>query len=243
MPFCEMRSDLDDSPVEEFENALSKVKLRKAGGTSRISPEMIVAGGPVLFRVLLNPFRQVLGEGCVFDEWRDALVVPVPKIGDLNICDNWRGINLLDAAGNDAAGKLLSRILQERLQLVAERVLPDSQGGFRQGWGCVDMIFVARQLVEKAREHNCLLFTLFIDLKKAYDSVPRAALWQVLEQYGVPPTLLSVVRSFHESMKASIGVRSNISDNFEVHNGVRQGCTIAPVFFNLYFCAVFEDWR
>ena len=49
MPFCEMRSDLDDSPVEEFENALSKVKLRKAGGTSRISPEMIVAGGPVLF--------------------------------------------------------------------------------------------------------------------------------------------------------------------------------------------------
>ena len=55
------------------------------------------------------------------------------------------------------------------------------------------MIFVARQLVEKARKHNTLLFTLFIDLKKAYDSVPRAALWQVLEKYGVPPTLLSIV--------------------------------------------------
>ena len=40
--------------------------------------------------------------------------------------------------------------------------------------------------MEKAREHNCLLFTLFIDLKKAYDSVPRDALWQVLEKYGVP---------------------------------------------------------
>ena len=49
-----------------------------------------------------------------------------------------------------------------------------------------DMIFVERQLVEKAREHNSLLFTLFIDLKKAYDSAPRAALWQVLEKCGVP---------------------------------------------------------
>ena len=181
MPSCEVRSDLDDPPVEEeFENALSKVKLRKAGGTSRISPEMIVAGGPVLHRVLLNLFKQVWGEGCMFDEWRDALVVPVPKRGDLNICDNWRGISLLDVAG-----KLLGRILQERLQRVTERVLPDSQCGFRQGWGCVDMIFAARQLVGKAREHHCLLFTLFINLKKPYDSVPRAALWQVLEKHGL----------------------------------------------------------
>jgi len=66
------------------------------------------------------------------------------------------------------------------------------------------MIFVARQLVEKARKHNTLLFTLFIDLKKAYDSVPRAALWQVLEKYGVPPTLLSIFHSFHKVMKASV---------------------------------------
>ena len=110
------------------------------------SPEMTVAGGPVLHRVLLNLFRQVWGKGCVFDEWRDALVVPVPKRGDLNVCDNWRGISLVDVAG-----KLLGRILQERLQRVAERVLPDSQCAFCQGRGCVDMIFAARQLVEKAR--------------------------------------------------------------------------------------------
>jgi len=239
MTSCEERTELDDPPTEEeFENALGKVKLRKASGTSRISPEMLVSGGPVLHRVLLGLFRRVWREGCVFGEWRDALVVPVPKRGDLNVCDNWRGISLLDVAG-----KLLGRILQERLQLIAENVLPDSQCGFRQGRGCVDMIFVARQLVEKAREHNCLLFTLFIDLKKAYDSVPRAALWQVLEKYGVPPTLLSVVRSFHEGMRASVRVKGHISDSFGVRNGVRQGCTIAPVLFNLYFCAVFEDWR
>ena len=55
--------------------------------------------------------------------------------------------------------------------------------------------------------------------------------------------MLSVVCSFHEGMRASVRVRGNISDSFEVHNGLQQGCTIAPVLFNLYFCAVFEDWR
>ena len=44
----------------------------------------------------------------------------------------------------------------------------------------MDMIFVARQLMEKTREHEDSLFMMFIDLKKAYDSVPRSALWSVL---------------------------------------------------------------
>ena len=44
------------------------------------------------------------------------------------------------------------------------------------------MIFVARQVLEKAREHHDSLFTLFVDLRKAYGSVPREALWQVLRE-------------------------------------------------------------
>ena len=87
--------------------------------------------------------------------WRDALVVPVPKKGDLAMCDNWRGINLLDVAR-----KLL---VQEQLQCIAESMLPDSQCEIQWGQGCSDMIFVACQIVEKTREHNSLLFILFVE--------------------------------------------------------------------------------
>lgn len=45
--------------------------------------------------------------------------------------------------------------------------------GFRKGGGCVVMVLVARQPVEKTREHNDSLHVLFIDLKKGYDSIPR----------------------------------------------------------------------
>ena len=55
------------------------------------------------------------------------------------------------------------------------------------------MIFVARQLMEKTREHEDSLFIMFINLKKAYNSVPRNALWTVLEKCGVPPRMLSII--------------------------------------------------
>ena len=77
-------------------------------------------------------------------------------------------------------GKVFTKVIQMRLQKVAEEVLPESQCGFRAGRVCADMIFCARQLMEKAREHNTALYLLFIDLRKAYDSIPREALWQVL---------------------------------------------------------------
>ena len=103
-------------------------------------------------------------EGC-----RDC---SIPRKGDLRDCNNWRGISLLDIVG-----KLFGRILQDRLQLIAEKVLPESQCGFRKGRGCVDMIFTVRQLFEKSREHD---ESLFVDLRKTHDTVSREALWQVL---------------------------------------------------------------
>ena len=143
--------------------------------------------------------QEVWEEGSVVADWKDAEIVPIPKKGTLKRCDNWRGISLLDVVG-----KVFARVLQERLQTIADGVLPESQCEFRKGRGCVDIIFVARQLVEKCREHDESLFVLFVDLKKAYDSVPRSALWCVLEKCGVPTVLLSVVRSFHDGMKAEV---------------------------------------
>ena len=60
-------------------------------------------------------------------DWCDAILVPIPKKGDLSSCDNWRGISLLDVVG-----KVVARVLQERLQKVAEDELPESQCGFRR---------------------------------------------------------------------------------------------------------------
>ena len=65
--------------------------------------------------------------------WCDAVLIPLPKKGDLSHCDNWRGISLLDVVG-----KVMACVLQERLQKLAEDQLPESQCGFRKGRGCTE---------------------------------------------------------------------------------------------------------
>ena len=97
------------------------------------------------------------------------------------------------------------------------------------------MIFVARRLVEKAWEHHSDLFVLFVDLKKVYDSVPRSALWRVLERLRIPSTMISIIRFFHEGISVKVIVGQKFTESFDVSNGFCQGSTMAPVLLNLYY--------
>ena len=83
-------------------------------------------------------------------------------------------------------GKVFAKVIQQCLQAMVEEVVADCQCGFRCNRGCIDMIFCACQLIEKTIEHDTKAFILFIDLKKVYDSVPRAAMWLIFAKYGVP---------------------------------------------------------
>ena len=148
---------------------------------------------------LLDLVKDAWERGCTPCAWRNSILVPIPKEGDLSNCDNWRGISLLDVVG-----KVVARILQERLQKLAEDELPESQCGFRAGRSCTDMIFTVRQFVEKSWEHQSKAFLTFIDLKKAYDSVPSHAMWLALERLGVPEQTIQLIRSFHDGMRARV---------------------------------------
>ena len=102
---------------------------------------------------------------------------------------------------------------------MVEEAVSDSQCGFRAGRGCVDMIVCVRQLVEKAIEHNTKLFLLFVDLHKANDFVPRAALWRALQKYGVPDIMIDFIRSLHNGMSAMVTIGGGRSEPFFVQNG------------------------
>ena len=76
----------------------------------------------------------------------------------------------------------------------------------------------------------------FIDLQKAYDSVDRELLWVVLVRFGVPEKMLTVIRQFHEGMRARVRTDEH-SEWFDVTQGLRQGCVLSPLLFNIFFAA------
>ena len=93
---------------------------------------------------------------------------------------------------------------------------------------------------EKLYEHRTQGFLAFINLQKAYDLVSREALWRGLEGLGFPPRLVRLIASFHTDMSAKVRVGSSHTGQIPVKNGLRQGCTMAPALFNLFFELVLE---
>ena len=118
-------------------------------------------------------------------EWVTMRLKMLPKKGDLQDLNNWRGIMLLDAAS-----KLVSMIIANRLDRVLKEEGLEAQNGFTGGRGCSDGSFSLRQALKRRREHGLESWVLFVDLVKAFDSVPRDVLWAVLAKFGIPPHLL-----------------------------------------------------
>ena len=82
-------------------------------------------------------------------------------------------------------------------------------------------------------------FKCFIDLQNAYDTADRTLLWQVLTRIGVPPQMIAVIQQFCDGMRACVRPDDGVcSDWFEVEQGLRQGCVLSPLLFNMFFTAV-----
>ena len=140
--------------------------------------------------------------------------MPLFKKGDRKDGENYRGISLLAIVG-----KILSRVLLNRLnEHISQNVLPETQCGFRSGR--MDMIFCLRRVQEKCIEQNMLLYVVFIDFSKAFDTVSRQGLWQVLTKYGCTEKFVNLIEALHTGMQANVAMSGSVSKDFSVSNGV-----------------------
>ncbi|XP_014770758.1 uncharacterized protein LOC106869505 [Octopus bimaculoides] len=129
-------------------------------------------------------------------------------------------------------------MLERLVENVCPHVIPEEQCGYRPEQGTMDMIFSARQVQQKCLEEQMPLYQVFINLTKAFDMVNRDALWIVLCKLGCPTHFVSLFEKLHSNMKAQVVFNGNLSDEFSVDNGVKQGDIPAPTLFSIYFAAL-----
>ena len=116
---------------------------------------------------------------------------------------------------------------------IIESSMIDSKFGCRPGRGTTDAIFIIRQLIEKAKEHQIPLHFHFIDFKSAFDTIWIEALWKMLLKIGVPNKLVEIIKNLYNKTECSIIAGGELTDWFPVNIGVRQGCIISPSLFNI----------
>ena len=118
------------------------------------------------------------------------------------------------------------------------RKQPENQPGFRKGRGTTDMIFAARQLQEKCLKQCSDLYSIFVELTKAFDTVCREGLWKITAKFECPGKFISIVRQVHAGMFASRVLHGDLYEPFELTNGAKHGCVLGPTFFLMLFSAI-----
>lgn len=126
------------------------------------------------------------------------------------------------------------RVILNRLKSEAEEHLAEEQAGFRAGRSTVEQIFNCRIMMEKHLQHQRELYHNFIDFKKAFDRVWHEGLWHVLRGFGIEEGLIQAIQSLYNSASSAVLLNSSIGEFFKTTVGVRQGCLLSPVLFNLY---------
>lgn len=170
--------------------------------------------------------NRALNDGFALEQWRISNIIPVPKKGDLTDTNNYRGISL-----TSIVTKTFNRMILNRIQPEAEKKLRDNQNGFRKGRSTTSHILTLRRILEGARAKNLSAVMVFIDFKKAFDSVDRDTIMKILLAYGIPKKIVDLITLLYTNTRAQVITPDGKTEFFEILAGVLKGDTLAPYLF------------
>ena len=144
---------------------------------------------------------------------------------------NYRGIALASCIG-----KLFNSILYTRINhfLEIHKLIRPEQGGFRKDYRTSDHIFTLQTIVEKYIKEGTRVYTVFVDLKKAYDSVWREGLIHKLNKIGLEKKLVNIIADKYRETYTSIIHKGLVLPKISTNKGVIQGDNLSPLLFNIY---------
>ena len=225
MRFISKQLDIKLGPFtqEELDSVLGKIKNRKAAGLDEISPE--VWKTKQFDDILLRHCNAVYNQNPI-DRWMKGCILPFPKKGDLGLAKNYRGITL-----PSIAAKIYNALLRNCIEPKIDNILRKNQNDFRRTRSTTSQILTIRRILEGVREKNLQATILFVDFTKAFDSIHRGKMEQILPAYGIPEETVAAIMILYRNTK----VRSpdGDTDYFDIVAEVLQRDTLVLYLFIL----------
>ena len=165
-----------------------------------------------------------------------SLIITLPKKGNLQLCQNYRTISLINYPR-----KVMQRILLTRLKPQAEEIIKEEQARFRAGRSTTKQIFYLRILCEIYPQHQQTHYHVFVNFKRAFDRVWHTALWATMRLYNISSNLIKTIECLYEKLTSSVCYDDNIGECFRTTTGVRQGCLLSPTLFSIFLERIMAD--
>ncbi|UYV84155.1 hypothetical protein LAZ67_X001352 [Cordylochernes scorpioides] len=184
--------------ITEITREISSLANEKACGADEIPNEALKTLPFEHLVTLKNIFNRIINSGSYPLIWSKSIIHPIFKSGDRDNPSNYRGIALISNLS-----KLFTSILKSRLRnwIEGRSIIPENQAGFRKGYSCQDHIFTLLSLIQLTlRRKRRKLYAFFVDLKKAFDTVPHSLLWSKLGELGLDFRFVNLIRNYFEQM-------------------------------------------
>ena len=149
----------------------------------------------------------------------------MPKKSDLFDPFYYRGISLTAIASN-----IYNKLILNRLVPSLDPILKRNQNGFRRGRS-TSQISSLRCINEEMRNANREMTLIFVDFKKAFDSVDRQAMFKIPHLYGIPQEIVNTIKVLYTDTKARVLTSDGETDPFDIVSGILQGDALAPFLF------------
>ena len=221
------------TPVSEYEveNIVKSCKRKNSKDYHDISMSTIQK----VFSSIKIPMTHIcnlsLETGIFPEKMKIAKVIPLYKSGIKNVFNNYRPVSLLPQFS-----KILEKIFNSRLDTFLERcdILNEAQFGFRAKYNTTHALMKLMTGISDSIDQKKSTIGIFIDLKKAFDTVNHKILREKLDKYGIRGVANSWIKSYLDNRKQFVCVKDCNSELLNISCGVPQGSILGPKLFILY---------
>ena len=215
--------------VEEITTALKSFKNGKSSSDDMISNEILKSLSESNLKLLCKTFNQCLESGTY--PWNNSIITPLHKKGCKSNPDNYRAV-----AVSSTIGKLFSTVILNRLIQYKNSEKPDpvNQLGFSKGAQTYDHILTLNTITSKYKKLKQPVYAVFVDFRKAFDSVCREALFLKLAKLGINGKVFDVLKHMYQNSTGQIKLSGFLSKKFDINKGTEQGHPLSPDLFKIY---------
>ena len=222
---------LTEVSEREVTRVVRSINVSKSSGLDNINSSSIKIAFEFLIPEITHMYNLSIQLASFPDSWKKALVIPIPKKGNLTNVQNYRPISLLPLPG-----KIMEKLVHQNISryLESNSLLATEQHGFRKNHSTVHSIAQLTNYIHKRLDNKYPTLALFIDFKKAFDCVQHPVLLNKLENMNLELSATSWIKDYLSRRQQRVLANDTYSNYQDITQGVPQGSVLGPLFYIIY---------